>query len=132
MLEVHFFLICALQRPPRKRSNASPELTHNNCYDQEHQYCDNRHRDNLVRRHPIKKQVSNSYAFSRDRSPQARHPPPRHALQSLVTPIRITLTLQQRPTRMLNRLPLPAQVRKGIAANILRLERNPLTLPQPP
>lgn len=47
-----------------------------------------------------------------------------HLLQSLVTPIGIPLTLQQRRSRMLDRLPLPTEVCQRVPTNIFRLESN--------
>ncbi len=57
--------------------------------------------------------------------------PTRHPPQRLHTPLHIPLTLQQAPPRMLNRLPLRMQIRQRPPPDILRLQRDPLALPQP-
>jgi hypothetical protein len=65
-------------------------------------------------------------------SPQARQIPSRHSLERLVAPVRVPLTLQKSTPRVLNDLALARKIRQRIAPNILRLERQPLALPQPP
>jgi len=57
--------------------------------------------------------------------------PSRHSPQRLNTPISITLTLQQPLPRIRNLLPLPMQIAQCTRANLLRLERDALALPQP-
>lgn len=53
--------------------------------------------------------------------------PTRHPPQRLHTPIHIPLTLQQRRIRMLNRLPLPMQIRQRTRPNRLCIIRERLT-----
>ena len=57
--------------------------------------------------------------------------PSRHTPQRLDTPISITLTLQQPLPRIRNLLPLPMKIAQCAGANLLRLERDALALPQP-
>ena len=57
--------------------------------------------------------------------------PSRHAPQRLDTPICVALALEQALPCIGNLLALPMQVAQGIGANLLRLERNALALPQP-
>lgn len=56
--------------------------------------------------------------------------PSRHAPQRLDTPIRVALALEQALPCVGDLLALPMQVAQGIGANLLRLERNALALPQ--
>lgn len=56
--------------------------------------------------------------------------PSRHAPQRLDTSVRVALALQQPLPRVGNLFSLPVQVAKGASADLLRLERDALTLPQ--
>lgn len=57
--------------------------------------------------------------------------PTSHALQGLYTRVDISLALVQIHPRALDRLPLLLEVRQGVAANVLRLQRDPLAFLQP-
>ena len=101
-----------------------PEFTDNNCYDEYDKDRDDGDGDYLVGSHPV--DVSTEPLSSRFENVL----PTRHPSQRLVTPIRISLALQQRTARVLNRLSLPAQIGKCVATNVLRVESHALTVPQ--
>ncbi len=94
---------------------------------------DNQHRNDCNRYNPICSHPMISLAQPQrytavgvsDNIPTC-HPP-----QRLDTPIHISLTFQQRLSRVLNRFPLHLQIRQCAPSNILRLMCNPLTLSQP-
>ena len=58
--------------------------------------------------------------------------PSRHAPQRLDTPIGIGLAVEQPHSCVFNLLSLSGQIAQCTSTNLLRLQRNPLALPQPP
>ena len=99
-----------------------------NRNDQNNQHRNNRNRYNPICSHPMISlaQPQRYTAIGVSDNIPTCHPP-----QRLNTPIHISLTLQQRLPRMLNRFPLHLQIRQRAPSNIFRLMCNPLTLSQP-
>jgi hypothetical protein len=107
------------------------ELANDHGEDQEYKHRDDRNRNHPICSHPTMGQL----VFITPRHPAKvvweNTVPTSHPPQSLHTPINIALALKERTLRMLNRLPLPMQIRQRVRANRLRFVGKGLARLQP-
>lgn len=106
------------------------ELAPNDGNDQKNEDGNNGNSNHPIRSHPKRPKLASS-KLTPHQQPHRGSVPTSHAPQSLDTGIHISLTLLQIIPRVLDRLPLSIQISQHVAPNILRLQRNPLTLLQP-